>query len=123
MPVLRVVAIIAALMVPLSAKAETYLLMAEEAGCAWCARWNAEIGPIYPKTAEGKAVPLQRYDIHDAVPDGVSLTSRVRFTPTFLLIDDGAEVARIEGYPGEEFFWVFLTRMLDEARIPVDPAG
>ena len=31
------------------------LVMVEEPGCPWCARWTAEIGPIYPKTAEGRA--------------------------------------------------------------------
>ena len=30
--------------------AETRLIMAEEEGCVWCARWNEEIAPIYPKT-------------------------------------------------------------------------
>ena len=24
------------------------LVMVEEHGCPWCARWNAEIGPVYP---------------------------------------------------------------------------
>ena len=50
---------------PLSAQAETYLLMAEEQGCYWCGRWNEEIGPIYPKTTEGQSAPLRRYDLYN----------------------------------------------------------
>ena len=33
------------------------LLMFEEKWCSWCERWNAEIGPIYPKTAESRRAP------------------------------------------------------------------
>jgi hypothetical protein len=104
------------LSLPVSARADTYLLMAEEAGCFWCARWNAEIAPIYAKTPEGKRAPLRRYDLRGDAPD-VTFDKRVRFTPTFILIEDGIEVGRIEGYPGEDFFWGLMGMMLDRAGI------
>ena len=44
---------------PMASLAETYLLMAEEQGCYWCARWDDEIAHIYPKTDEGKTAPLR----------------------------------------------------------------
>lgn len=90
------------------------LVMVEEHGCVWCETWNEEIAPIYPKTAEGRFAPLRRIDIHDPLPEDLSFARRLSFTPTFVLIDDGAEVARIEGYPGEDFFWGLLERMLIE---------
>jgi hypothetical protein len=31
-----------------------------------------------------------------------------------VLVKDGVEVARLEGYPGEDFFWGLLGRMLSE---------
>ena len=34
----------------------------------WCARWNEEIAHIYPKTKEGQAAPLRRYDVHGETP-------------------------------------------------------
>ncbi|MHA6346592.1 hypothetical protein [Roseivivax sp. CAU 1761] len=94
------------------------LVMFEEDGCIWCARWNAEVGVAYPKTAEGRAAPLRREDIHQPIPDDLSLTSRPRLTPTFVLVRGGEEMSRIEGYPGEDFFWPMLARMLDAADIP-----
>lgn len=100
-----------------SAVAETRLVMAEEVGCVWCEEWNEAIGPIYPKTAEGRAAPLMRIDIHEPRPDGLSFTSRLQYTPTFVLMQDGLEVGRIEGYPGEDFFWGLLQVMLGEANI------
>lgn len=92
------------------------LLMFEREGCSYCKRWNEEIGPAYPRTPEGAAAPLRRLDIKAPLPEGITLTGRPpAFTPTFVLIEDGREVARIEGYAGDEFFWVLLDRMLAEA--------
>ncbi len=111
------------LWLPFTALAETRLFMAEEQGCAWCERWHREIAGIYPKTAEGKAAPLVRYDLHSETPEGVSFKNRVHFTPTFILVEDGVEVGRIEGYPGEDFFWGLLSMMMDNAGIQRDTTG
>jgi hypothetical protein len=84
------------------------LVMVEEVGCVWCARWNAEIAEIYPKTPEGAAAPLRRIDIRGPRPDDIAFARPLTFTPTFVLVVAGEEVARIEGYPGEDFFWGLL---------------
>ncbi len=98
---------------PFSAQAEPIeLIMVDEAGCHWCARWTAEIGPIYPKTEEGRIAPLRRIDISERRPAGVTYTKKVIYTPTFVLLSAGQEVARIEGYPGEDFFWGLLKKLL-----------
>ena len=95
--------------------AELQLLMFEQPGCIYCARWNAEIAPEYPKTAEGQAAPLRRMQLRDPLPADITLVSPPVFTPTFVLIQGGAELARIEGYPGEDFFWPLLGQMLARA--------
>ncbi|UWR23296.1 hypothetical protein [Sulfitobacter sp. S190] len=99
--------------------AETLLVMVEEKGCVWCARWNDEISTIYPKTEEGAAAPLRRIDIHATRPDDITFARALTFTPTFVLVVDGQEMSRIEGYPGEDFFWGLLGRMLSQANIEV----
>lgn len=107
------------LALPTQALSDTYLLMAEEAGCFWCGKWNEEISHIYPKTTEGQTAPLERYDLHSEQPN-VEFQRRVHFTPTFVLVSDGKEVGRIEGYPGEDFFWGLLKMMFERANIPLD---
>jgi len=102
-----------ALMLSALPVAAAELVMVEEAGCIWCARWNAEIAPAYPKTAEGKFAPLRRVDIRD-MPDDLEVERKVRFTPTFLVVEDNRELARMEGYPGEDFFWPLLAQLLRE---------
>ena len=96
-----------------TALADLTLVMVEEKGCVWCAKWNEEISHKYPKTPEGQAAPLRRHDIHAAKPDDLTFARRLSFTPTFVLVLDGQEVSRIEGYPGEDFFWGLLGEMID----------
>jgi thioredoxin-related protein len=107
----------------LSVRAETFLLMAEEKGCMWCARWNSEIAHIYPKTPEGQTAPLRRFDVHQGDPEDVTFQRPVRFTPTFVLVKDGMETGRIEGYPGEDFFWGLLGQLFERARIDINASG
>ncbi|QFS83834.1 hypothetical protein FIU97_13885 [Roseivivax sp. THAF40] len=99
-------------LLPLPLWAEVRLIMVEQPGCAYCAAWDDEIAPTYPNTAEGSFAPLLRAQLRDGAPDGVTYERRVNFTPTFILIDEGEEVARLEGYPGEHFFWPVLSQML-----------
>lgn len=88
------------------------LLMVEQPGCHYCIEWTETIGPIYPKTAEGQFAPLRMIDIRQVGKTGLDLNGGVIFTPTFILLDDGQEIDRLEGYPGEDFFWPLLERML-----------
>src|SRR3954447_25143921 len=88
------------------------LLMFDDPGCVWCRRWNAEIGPGYPRSPEGKQAPLRRIHIRDQGNTGIALASRVNATPTFVLVEDGQEVGRIAGYAGRDFFYPMLEELL-----------
>lgn len=91
----------------------TELLMLEQKGCAWCVRWHQEIGEAYPNTDQGKLAPLRRVDIHEW-PEDLEHIARERVTPTFVLISNNREVARLRGYPGDHFFWPMLDEMLSQ---------
>lgn len=99
---------------PAMAEPRAELIMIEQAGCAYCRLWNRQIAPIYPKTDVGTAAPLRRIDLHDPLPDDIAFVRGFNFTPTFVIVVDGAEYSRIEGYPGEDFFWGLLERDLAE---------
>ncbi len=94
------------------ADAQMQLVMVEQPGCVYCQAWDREIAPKYALTDEGKAAPLRRIQLHAPVPDGLHLDRPATFTPTFILVQDGSELARIEGYPGEDFFWGLLAQMI-----------
>lgn len=114
------VRLLCALMLGLAAvpalAADLRLMMVEQAGCIYCARWNEEVAPEYPLTDEGRAAPLFRQDLRAPLPDGVKLDRPPVYTPTFVLLRDGVETGRIEGYPGEDFFWPLLAKLISDAQ-------
>jgi len=102
--------------VPVMARAAELLVLVQP-GCVWCARFDAEIVPGYPHTAEGRRAPLRRVDITEPWPAEFAAIAPERLTPTFVLVsDDGEEVARLRGYPGDNFFWPLLGEMLAKLR-------
>lgn len=84
------------------------LVMFEAANCVWCAAWDRDIGAIYPKTDEARIAPLRRVDIDGPRPADLSGIRGVVYTPTFVIVEDGKEIGRILGYPGEAHFWGLL---------------
>lgn len=120
--ILVVLALLAALLAsPGTGAQAAELVMFEDPTCVWCRRWHAEIGPGYPRTPEGQLAPLRRLHIRDQALSGVALDRPVTVTPTFVLAEDGREVGRIVGYPGNAFFWELLGELL--RRIPRAPAA
>jgi hypothetical protein len=114
---LRVLLALACLIVAFTAAEAAELVMFRRDGCSWCARWDREIGTIYAKTDLGRRAPLRMVDLDRDKP-GVRVRSRVVYTPTFVLAEKGQELGRIEGYPGDEFFWGLLERLLELAPRP-----
>ncbi len=95
------------------------LVMMEQEGCAWCLRWHRELGETYPKTDAGKKAPLRTVDINKPLPEDLKWLRAERFTPTFVLIDDGREIGRMRGYSGDEFFWFLLDEMIAKLDKPI----
>ncbi|MEQ9571629.1 MAG: transcriptional regulator [Nitratireductor sp.] len=96
------------------------LIMLEQPGCPWCARFNEEIAPAYARTQEGRRAPLRRVDITRSWPADLDFVARERFTPTFVLVEGGRELGRIRGYPGDEFFWYLLGDLIAKLDETVD---
>lgn len=95
------------------------LLIFERDGCVWCQRWEREVGPIYDKTAETKVLPLRRINVDREKARGVTLASPVRYTPTFVVVDNGREVGRITGYISDDAFWGLLGKLSDKLVPPL----
>jgi len=93
------------------------LVMFRRAGCPWCQAWDREVA--YAKTALGRELPLRMAGLDGESPD-IVLKAPVRYSPTFVLVEDGREIARIEGYPGADFFWGLLENAARRLRAPPD---
>lgn len=90
------------------------LVMLQRPGCVWCQRWEREIAPVYPLTAEGRKTPLRRVDVTAPWPVDLAGISTDSYTPTFIVVEGGREIARLRGYPGEDFFWPMLAEMMSQ---------
>ena len=97
------------------------LVMFDSPACEYCEQWDAEISAIYPLTAEGRRLPLRRVSAHEDLPADLAAIGAVIYTPTFVLVEDGRELGRISGYPGEDFFWAYLETLV--AKLPPAPAA
>jgi hypothetical protein len=84
-----------------------------EPGCPYCKVWDKKVGGIYPRSPEGQRAPLKPVDKQDLEQLALTFERPVRYTPTFILVEDRMEVGRIEGFPGEDFFWGLLGRLLE----------
>ena len=88
------------------------LVMVDRPGCGYCRAWKREILPGFASHPQGRAAPLTIVQMDGPWPDGLALARAPFFTPTFILLHDRAEVARLEGYPGKRHFWPEIDRML-----------
>lgn len=94
------------------------LVMFEQAGCAWCETFDREIASVYGKTDEGRRAPLRRVDIAGPLPQDLVFIGVEKLTPLFVLVDQGREVGRIRGYPGEDNFWGLLGALIKKLNAP-----
>jgi hypothetical protein len=97
------------------------LVMLERHDCAWCRRWHREVGQAsWDRSDLGRRAPLRRVDVAGGLPEDLGFLRNWRFTPTFVLVQDGAELGRIIGYQADLFFWqqaeVLLGRLSSTVR-------
>lgn len=110
--IIALLAVATVLALPATGSRAAELVMFERPGCVWCARFNADIAPIYGKTEEGQAAPLRRVDLNGSLPADLAGIDPGAFTPTFVVVKEGREIGRIRGYPGDAFFFGLLDRIL-----------
>lgn len=90
------------------------LVMVERHGCPWCDRWNREVAPAYERSDEGRIAPLRRMTLDNGQPK-LKLKEPVRYTPTFLLVENDKEIGRITGYLDNAMFWGLLGVLIKRA--------
>ncbi|MBK4214664.1 SoxS protein [Paracoccus caeni] len=87
-------------------------MMFERKGCLYCLAWKRQIGPGYAESAAGRVAPLVVVDMDGPYPDGLALARRPVVTPTFVLMRNGMELGRIEGYSRPDAFYPALETLL-----------
>lgn len=95
------------------------LILVEDPRCGPCILFDREIGLIYSKTDEGRTAPLRRLAFGAPAPAPYTFIGEIKVAPTFVLVHDGREVGRIEGYSSDELFWMSLASLMQ--KLPESP--
>jgi hypothetical protein len=99
-----------ALFVPAASAAQ--LVYVEWMDCGYCKIFNRQMAWAYTSSAIGKKVPLRRLDILRRWPADLKQVNRPSYTPVFILVENGREVGRFDGYTSPQGFKQNLQRLL-----------
>jgi hypothetical protein len=88
------------------------LVYVADRACAPCQLFDRQVRPLYAKTTEAALAPLRTLPYAGSWPARYAFIARPSVAPTFVLVDDGRELGRFEGYAGDELFWMRLTVLL-----------
>ena len=96
------------------AAADSRLIMVTSDHCSYCQAWELDVGAVYDKSPYARTLPLTRVDIGSKKLEDVTFQKPVVGTPTFLIIHNGQEIDRQNGYIGAEMFWWWLSEYAAE---------
>ena len=93
----------------------TELLVFEHPQCSYCQVFREHVLPKYHIAARISAPPLRFVDVAQDDTGSLGLSARIGMVPTAVVMRDGREVGRIEGYWGSANFFRMLAHILDGA--------
>jgi hypothetical protein len=88
------------------------LIVIDQADCLASVRFRREIVPQYSGKNIDSVASMKRVTVHRRWPKELSGIKPPRYTPYFILVEDGAEVGRFGGYSRPAAFWRKLDRLL-----------
>ncbi|MBW7056768.1 SoxS protein [Paracoccus bogoriensis] len=89
------------------------LLAVTSGDCPASTAWLAETAPGLARPSAGMP-SLLLVDLDGPYPDGLLLDALPRMTPTFILLRQGAELGRFDGYQGKDHFHATLKALLKQ---------
>ncbi len=87
------------------AQAKDKLVMFDAHSCGACKQFKREMAPVYRRSKLGKTVPLRIVDSNGrGMKRYRNRVHPISYTPTFVLMRNGREIARTVGYSGRKSF-------------------
>lgn len=90
------------------------LLLIEDPRCGPCILFDRQVGTIYSKTDEGRIAPIHRVAFGAPAPAPYAFIGQPKVAPTFVLVHEGLEIGRFEGYSSDELFWMSLASLMQK---------
>ena len=93
----------------------TELLVFEHPQCTYCEVFRRNVLPKYQIATHVSAPPVRFIDVSNGDLDRLGLSARIQMVPTAVVLRDGREMGRIEGYWSSANFFAMLAHILDAA--------
>lgn len=88
-----------------AARADSQLVMFSANDCLSCRAFYHEVLPSYWGSEESLDLPIRIVDVQALGSDGNALNAPLTEMPTFVFMQDGREIARLEGYEDRDAFY------------------
>ena len=83
----------------------TEVIVFEISGCKYCVVFRENLGARYLSSTTNTLAPMRFVDVGRLDPEAFHLSGDIGTVPTIVLMRDGREVDRIEGYPLSEILF------------------
>jgi hypothetical protein len=84
---------------PAAALTSNEVIVFEAPRCGHCAAFRDRLGASYAQSAAGRTAPMRYIDVTRVDLEGYGLNADIVIVPTIVMMREGREVGRIEGYP------------------------
>jgi hypothetical protein len=83
----------------------TEVIVFEIGGCKYCTMFRDNLGARYLASTTNRAAPMRFVDVGKLDPQSFQLSADINTVPTIVVLQDGREVDRVEGYPVPELLF------------------
>ncbi len=91
------------------------IVVFEVPNCTYCDAFRQIVLPRYQRSKRAGDLPIRFVDLNDPAADQLKLSSAVTIVPTVVMMREGAEIGRINGYMGPEAFFQSVSRTFGSA--------
>lgn len=91
------------------------VIVLEAPNCTYCNVFRQLVLPRYLRSKRAGDLPIRFVDVNDPAADQLKLSSSVTMVPTVVMMREGQEVDRINGYMGPEAFFQSVARTFGSA--------
>jgi thioredoxin-like negative regulator of GroEL len=88
------------------------IVVFEVENCTYCSAFRSQILPNYRQTPRSAELPIRFVDVNATGVDKMKLIAPIQMVPTVVMMKNGQEVDRIQGYTGPDMFHQLVTKML-----------
>lgn len=88
------------------------LVVFEHQDCTYCRAFRSDTLPLYRSNGQDVRAPVRFVRVEHSDTSTLNLNGRIEMVPTFVLMQNGRELGRIEGYWAPDNFFKMLSHLM-----------